>query len=55
MLSRIPELYNIPSLIRALYLPRNCGHIKEVAFGERDTLTVVAAKTCGLTTKGGLC
>ncbi len=25
-----------PSLIRPPYLPRNCGHISEVAFGERE-------------------
>ncbi len=30
------QWYSIPSLIRPPYLPRNCGHIKEVAFGERD-------------------
>ncbi len=28
--------YNSPSLIRPSYLPRNCGHIREVAFGERE-------------------
>ncbi len=27
--------YSNPSLIRPPYLPRNCGHIREVAFGER--------------------
>ncbi len=26
--------YGSPSLIRPPYLPRNCGHIIEVAFGE---------------------
>ncbi len=28
-------MYSSPSLIRPPYLPRNCGHIREVAFGER--------------------
>ena len=28
--------YSSPPLIRPPYLPRNCGHITEVAFGERD-------------------
>ncbi len=28
--------YSSPSLIRAPYMPRNCGHIREVAFGERE-------------------
>ncbi len=31
-----PMVYSSPSLIRPLYLPRNCGHIREVAFGERE-------------------
>ena len=42
-----PEIYHWchsnsswPSLIRPLYLPRKCGHIREVAFGER-------VKVCG--------
>ncbi len=26
----------VPSLIRPPYFPRNCGHIREVAFGERE-------------------
>ena len=28
--------YSSPPLIRPPYLPRNCGHIREVAFGERE-------------------
>ncbi len=28
--------YSSPPLIRPTYLPRNCGHIREVAFGERE-------------------
>ncbi len=28
--------YSGPCLIRPPYLPRNCGHIREVAFGERE-------------------
>ena len=50
--------YNSPSLIRPPYLPRNCVHIREVAFGEREklnTLTVVVAKIYGLIREGGLC
>ncbi len=29
-------IYSSPSLIRPPYLSRNCGHIREVAFGERE-------------------
>ncbi len=29
-------LYSSPRLIRQPYLPRNCGHIREVAVGERE-------------------
>ncbi len=29
-------MYSSPSLIRPPYLPRNCGHIRGVAFGERE-------------------
>ncbi len=29
-------IYSSPSVIRPPYLPRNCGHIREVAFGERE-------------------
>ncbi len=29
-------MYSGPSLIRPLYLQRNCGHISEVAFGVRE-------------------
>ncbi len=32
---RLP-LYKIPCLIRPPYLPRNCCHIREVAFGENS-------------------
>ncbi len=28
--------YSSPPLIRPTYLPRNSGHIREVAFGERE-------------------
>ncbi len=28
--------YSSPSLIRPPFLPRNCGHIREVTFGERE-------------------
>ncbi len=28
--------YSSPSLIMPPYLPRNCGHIRELAFGERE-------------------
>ena len=28
------KLHSSPSLIRPSYLPRNSGHIREVAFGE---------------------
>ncbi len=28
--------YSSPSVIKPLCLPRNCGHIREVAFGERE-------------------
>ncbi len=49
-----------PSLIRPPYLPRNCGHIRKVAFGERETwilitLVVVAAKISGHIRECGLC
>ncbi len=30
------SLYTTASLIRPPYLPRNCGHIREMAFGERE-------------------
>ncbi len=30
------SMYSSPSLIRSPYFPTNCGHIREVAFGERD-------------------
>ncbi len=29
--------YSSPSLIKPLYLPRNGGHIRDVAFFERET------------------
>ncbi len=29
-------LYSSPSLIRSSDLLRNCGHIREMAFGERE-------------------
>ncbi len=29
-------VYSSPPLIRPPYLPRSCGHIREVAFGERE-------------------
>ncbi len=32
----IPYQYSSPPLTRPLYLPRNCGHIREVSFGERE-------------------
>ena len=28
--------YSSPPLIRPPYLPRNCGHIRQVAFDERE-------------------
>ncbi len=29
-------VYSSPSLIKPPYVPRNCGHIREVAFGRRE-------------------
>ncbi len=43
-------IYSGPFLIRPPYLPRNCGHISEVAFGERgklNTLIVTAENSYG--------
>ncbi len=42
--------YSGPSLLRPFV--RNCGHIREVAFGER--LIVVGAKIYGHIREGGL-
>ncbi len=50
--------YSSPPLIRPLYLPRNCGHIKEVAFGERENLNVfivALATNFDQIREGGLC
>ncbi len=33
---KIIRIYSSPPLIRPPCLPRNCGHIREVAFGERE-------------------
>ncbi len=51
-------LYSSPSLIRPPYLPRNCGHIREVAFGEEEKLmhfTVAAPNISDHIREGGLC
>ncbi len=47
---------------KATLFAKNCGHIREVAFGEREnhvhdviTLIVVAAEIYGHTREGGLC
>ncbi len=52
-------LYSSPPLIRPLYLPRNCGHIREVVFdateGEVNALIVVRTQIYGHITEGGLC
>ncbi len=53
--------YSGPSLTRPPYLPRNCGHIIEVAFGEggevpvNTLMIVVEEKIHGLIREGGLC
>ncbi len=47
-----------PPLIRPPYLPKNCGHIREVAFGKREKLIhfiAVAPKICGHIREGGFC
>ena len=33
---KIIQDYSSPSLIRTPFLPRNCGHIREVAFDEKE-------------------
>ncbi len=43
--------YSSPPLIRPPYLRTNCGHIREVAFGEREKsidFTVVRTENSGL-------
>ncbi len=51
----VTQYYSSSSLIRPPYLPRNCGHIREVALGEREKYKhlIVAAKICGLIKEGG--
>ncbi len=34
-------MYSSPSLISPAYLSRNCGHIREVAFHEREKIVAV--------------
>ena len=45
-------VYSSPPLIRPPYLPGNCGHIREVAFG--DAIIEAAPKICGNIREGGL-
>ncbi len=40
-------MYSRPPLIRPPYLPRNCGHIREVAFGERENYRKRIHSSCG--------
>ena len=49
-------LYSIPLLIRPPYLPRNYGHIREVALqeGEVNAFIVVVAKISGHIREGSL-
>ncbi len=51
-------MYSSPSLITPPYLPRNCGLVGEVAFGEKDivnTLIAVAPNIYSRIREGGLC
>ncbi len=47
--------YSSPPLLRPPCLLRNCGHIREVAFGEREKVNafIVAAKYFGRIREGG--
>ncbi len=49
--------YSAPSLIGSPYLPRNCGHLQEVAFeGEKKNTWIVVVETIyGFIKKHGLC
>ncbi len=50
-MSGITIIYSSPPLIRPPYLRTNCGHIREVAFGEREKsidFIVVRTENSGL-------